>query len=82
MRIFARTLGLAEQAQDLEGAPDPQAVSAMRRQGGDVLAAIEDAPGIRRMLAGNDIDQRGLAGAVRADQAAALARRKTHRQTV
>jgi hypothetical protein len=46
---------------------------AMRRQLGDVLAAEHHAAGLRTQRAGNAIDQRRLARAVRADQAEPLA---------
>ena len=44
-----------------------------RRQCGDVVAEEHDPPGARLRRAGDQIEQRGLAGAVRADQAEHLA---------
>src|SRR5690606_36597835 len=51
----------------------------LRRQMRDVGIAEPDAAGIRTQHAGHQIDQRGLAGAVRADQRVALALREGDR---
>ena len=40
---------------------------AVRARAGDVAAIEQDAPGARRELAGEQIEERGLAGAVRPD---------------
>ena len=45
----------------------PAAAIASGGRRGDVLAREDDAPGIRRLEAGNQVEQRGLARAVRAD---------------
>ena len=47
----------------------------MRRQTGDVMAIERDATAGRRQRPGNGVEQRGLAGAVGADDGAALAAR-------
>ena len=57
-----------EQIGDLERAGDAAGAKAIRREAVDPLAAQQDLAGIRRIQAGDDIEQRGLAGAVRADQ--------------
>ena len=44
-----------------------------RRQCGDVVAEEHDPPGVRLCRAGDQVEQRGLAGAIRADQAEDLA---------
>ena len=46
----------------------------VRRQPGDVGAFEEDRPAVRPKGAGDQVEQRGLAGAVRPDQADDLAR--------
>src|SRR5438477_12975972 len=46
----------------------------MRRQSGDVLSEETDAPRCRQKIAGDAIEQRCLAGAVRTEHGAALAR--------
>ena len=58
---------IVEQRSDLERAREPELAAPVDRQGGDVMAVEADAAGIRRDLAGQFADQRGLAGAVRAD---------------
>ena len=57
-----------ERLHDLEGARDAAPRQPMRRLAGDVLAGIADRAGARLEEAGDDGEQRGLAGAVRADQ--------------
>ena len=47
----------------------PAAIDLVRRQPGDVLAVEHDAAGARRRQAEDRADQRGLAGAVRAEHA-------------
>src|SRR5262249_21631421 len=56
-----------------EGAADPQATAAFRRQMGDVDAREDDAPGVRGYRATGDTEQRRLAGAIRPDDAERLA---------
>ena len=65
---------LAEEERGLVGAAQAHADALVGRQRGDVLA--EEAHGARggREVAGDGVEQRGLAGAVGADQRAALAR--------
>ena len=52
---------------DLERARDPAAANLVSRQSGDLLAVKNDAPAIRLDLSGDEIEQRRLARAVRAD---------------
>ena len=52
----------------LEGARDAARAALRRRQLGDVLAGEQDRALRRRQHAGDDVEQRRLAGAVRADQ--------------
>ena len=58
----------AERLHDLEGPGDAAPRQAMRRLAGHVLAAIADTPGARLEESGDDGKERGLAGAVGADQ--------------
>ena len=53
---------------DLEGARQPAQHPLVHRQIGDVVAFEQDAPGIGLEHAGEQIDDGGLAGAVRPDQ--------------
>ena len=62
-----------ERLRDLERAADAQAAAALRRQPRDVGAGEDDAPGIGLHRAAGDAEQRGLAGAVRSDDAERLA---------
>ena len=57
-----------ERLHDLEGARDAAAREPVRRLAGDVGAVVDDAAFARRQEAGDDREQRGLAGAVRPDQ--------------
>src|SRR6478736_6310786 len=66
---------MRKQRRDLERARKSHQAAAVHRQRGDVAAAEMDAAGIRRDLAGELADQRGLAGAVRPDDGVQLARR-------
>jgi hypothetical protein len=52
----------------LEGAQQPLLEQQVRRQAGDVLAVEQDLPAGRFEVAGDDVEKRGLAGAVRSDQ--------------
>src|SRR5918912_1235132 len=54
-------------ARDLERAREPLARASRRRERRDVLAGEDDAPGIRREVAGELSDEGRLAGAVRPD---------------
>ena len=58
-----------EALDDLEGAADAALAALGRRQRGDVLAVEDDRALGRRQHAGDQVEQRRLAGAVRADQA-------------
>jgi hypothetical protein len=58
----------AKQRIDLEGAHEPALDAGGLRQAGDVLTAEQDAPGARPQRAGDQVDEAGLAGAVRSDQ--------------
>src|SRR5205085_1647156 len=42
----------------------------VRQQALDRAAVVDNAPGIERLVAADDVEERGLAGAVRADQRA------------
>ena len=64
---------IEEQRGDLERAGEPAQAALPRRQRRDVLAGEPDAAGLRGKLAGQLPDQRGLAGAVRADDGVQLA---------
>jgi hypothetical protein len=57
------------QADVLEGAADPQRGPLVHRQGGDVLALEQHAARGRLVEAGDHVERRRLAGAVRADDA-------------
>ena len=59
---------MRKQRIDLKGSDQPAPHPLFRRQRGDVLIAEKDAAGIRAEHAGHQIDQRGFAGAVGADQ--------------
>ena len=73
---------IEEQRGDLERAREPELAAAVGRQRGDVVAVETDAAGVGRDLAGELADQRGLAGAVRADDGVQLARRHVERDVV
>ena len=59
---------VVEQLVDLEGTHDAKPHPLMGRKAGDVVAVEQDAAAGRPLHAGEQIDQRGLAGAVRPDQ--------------
>jgi len=61
---------------DLKRAADAEGAAPGRRQCCDIAPGIEDAPGIRRDGAADDAEQRGLAGAIRPDNAERFARRQ------
>ena len=65
---------VAEQQRGLVGAPQAPADALVGRQVGDVLAEEEDAAGRGRKVPGDRVEERGLAGAVGAEDGAALAR--------
>jgi hypothetical protein len=58
----------------LEGARDSLARDRVHRQAGDVLPGEEHLPRLRPQRARDEVEDRRLAGAVRADQRADLAR--------
>src|SRR6266516_2597330 len=57
-----------EQIDDLEAAGDARPDAFIDLGEGDVFALEQDAAAVRRKVAADQIDQRGLAGAVRADE--------------
>ena len=67
---------MRKQAVDLEGAHQPAPHALLRAERGDVLAAEQDLAGVGPQHAGHQVDQRGLAGAVRPDQRVAHALRQ------
>jgi hypothetical protein len=71
LRMLARHA--AERTRDLETACDTQAHALVRRQAGDVPALVQHAATIARQRARDAVDQSGLAGTVRANQAKTLA---------
>ena len=64
---------IAEDAAELERARDPSRRQPFRRKAGDVLPLEADIAGIGPVEPGHEIEQGGLAGAVRADDADQLA---------
>ena len=62
-----------EDLQVLEGARETEPRQLVRGHAGDVLAGEQDAPAARRVETGDHVEQRGLAGAVRADHGKDLA---------
>ena len=73
---------VAEHAAVLEGAREAERGELLGRQAGDVAAREVDAAGVRRVEPGDEIEQRGLAGAVRPDDADQLALGDGERQRV
>ena len=71
-----------ERLHDLERACNAEPGNAIRRQAIDALVAIPDLAGARPMHAGDEIDQRRLAGAVGTDQADDLTRPQFERDVV
>jgi hypothetical protein len=67
---------LREQRVDLEGAHQSTLDALMRLQAGDVLRAQLDAARVRLQQAGDQVDQRGLARTIWADQGIACALRQ------
>jgi len=58
---------LAEEAHVLERPRDPALRHPVWRQPGDVLTAVSEATAARRREAGDEVEHRGLAGAVGPD---------------
>ena len=73
---------IAEQRSDLERARQPEVAVAIGRQCGDIAAIEADSAAVRGDLAGQQADQRGLAGAVRADDGVEFAARDVERDGV
>ena len=67
---------MREQAVDLEGAHKPAPHPLLGAERGDVLAAEQDLAAVGAQHPGHQVDQRGLAGAVRPDQRVAHAARQ------
>ncbi len=65
---------------DLEGARQPAQHAAMYRQPGDIGPLKQDGAAVRLQHAGQQIDDRGLAGAVRPDQRVARTGRDLQRE--
>src|SRR5581483_5598307 len=78
--VLDRKLG--KQIRDLVGATDAQRNALVGAQAGDVATAEQDRAGGGRHLAGDGIEKRGLAGAVRADDRASLARGHVERNAI
>ncbi len=73
---------IRQQRGDLEGTREPERTTAIGRHVRDVAAAEKDAAGVRREMTGELADQRGLAGAVRADDRVQLAFRDVERNVI
>src|SRR5436190_840086 len=71
-----------ERLHDLEGAGDAARRYLKRLEVLDRFALVQDFAGARRKDAGDDVDQRTLAGAVRADQSDDLSRFECERDIV
>ncbi len=73
---------IEKQRGDLERTREPERAAPMHRQRGDVATVKADRARVWCNLAGELSDQRGLAGAVRADDGMQLARRNGERDAV
>ena len=73
---------IRQQRGDLERARQPEPAAPIGRQPGDVAAGEMNGAGIRHQLPGQLADQRGLAGAVGADDGVQFAGRDVERQIV
>ena len=73
---------VAEQREVLEGAADADVGDAVRRPAQDAAALEQDVAGARRVEPAEAVEQRRLAGAVRADQAEDLALPHVERDVV
>ena len=62
-----------ERLRNLKRSADAHAAAALRRETGDIAAREDDAPGVGPHRAARNTEQRGLAGAVRSDDAERLA---------
>ena len=65
--MFSSTDQVLEELRKLEGPDQARGRDRLRRAGGDVVAGEYDTAGIGRLEARDQVEQRGLAGAVRAD---------------
>ena len=72
---LSSTVSAGKRPHDLEGAADAAAADLVRRQPVDALARERDVARVGREHAGDHVEQRGLAGAVRADHGEDLALR-------
>src|SRR5215472_16153933 len=63
---------MREEARDLEGAGEPECGPAVDRQAGGVGSEYPDFTGTRRNLPVDDIEERGLSGAVGSDDGASF----------
>ena len=75
-RTFSSTVSDAEHRRGLEGAAEPEPGPPVRRQPGDVRRRPGDPAGGRPEQPGDQVEQRGLAGAVGADDGEELTRRE------
>ena len=73
---------VAEDLGDLEGADDAEPGTLLRREPVDAGALEPDRAAARRREAGDEMEERGLAGAVRTDHGMELARADLERDTV
>ncbi|MGY4318020.1 hypothetical protein ACVWW1_007347 [Bradyrhizobium sp. JR3.5] len=73
---------ILQQRGDLERARQPEPAALVGRQARDVAAGKPDGSGIRHHLPGELADQRGLPGAVGADDGVQFARQNLHREIV
>jgi hypothetical protein len=64
---------IEEQLRDLEGASNAELGDRARQLRRDVLPQEGDGAALRAQIAGRDVEERGLAGAVRADDGEVLA---------
>ena len=71
-----------ERLGDLEGTADPRAAAVLPREAGDVLVVERDPTRVGPIHAGDQIEQRGLAGAVRPDDAQRFSVVQLHAQVV
>src|SRR5208283_5284727 len=72
----------AEQSEVLKGAGDTEARHEMRLGSGDIAPLIENATALRRVEAGDGVDEGGLAAAVGTHQSENLARRDGERNAL
>src|SRR3546814_8133551 len=74
----AHAIHLGIDARLLEGAQQTQASDLRHLEGRDLAALEPDRPAVDRVVADDGVEQRGLAGAVGADQPGDLARSEEH----